>query len=78
MHKTSTATNGRQPTHYFYFYVECAGGVTSHNDCNWILLFIDIDKNPSTGWYGYDYLVNRKSPTSGKVILEKNVGNRWE
>lgn len=43
-----------------------------------MLLFIDIDRDKSTGWNGYDYIVNRQHPTSGKVIVEKNVGDRWE
>jgi len=47
-----------------------------------MMLFIDIDRDKSTGWYGYDYIVNRKSPTSGKVIVEKTWvtagnGKRW-
>jgi hypothetical protein len=61
-----------------YFYVESAEKLTSRKDPNWMLLFIDIDRDKSTGWNGYDYIVNRKSPTSGKVIVEKNVGDRWE
>lgn len=63
---------------FLYFYVECAEKLTSEKDPNWMMLFIDIDRDKSTGWYGYDYIVNRKSPTSGKVIVEKNVGDRWE
>lgn len=63
---------------YLYFYVECAEKLTSHRDPNWMHLFIDIDRDKSTGWNGYDYIVNRQHPTSGKVIVEKNVGDRWE
>ena len=63
---------------YLYFYVECAEKLTSHRDPNWMLLFIDIDRDKSTGLNGYDYIVNHQHPTSGKVIVEKNVGDRWE
>ena len=63
---------------HLYFYVECAEKLTSHRDPNWMLLFIDIDRDKSTGWNGYDYIVNHQHPTSGKVIVEKNVGDRWE
>ena len=63
---------------FLYFYVETAEKLTSSKDPNWMLLFIDIDRDKSTGWNGYDYIVNRQSPTSGKVIVEENVGNRWE
>jgi ATP-dependent phosphoenolpyruvate carboxykinase len=41
------------------------------------MLFIDIDKNKSTGWNGYDYVVNRVNPDK-KAIVEKNVSGRWE
>lgn len=63
---------------HLYFYVECAEKLTSHRDPNWMLLFIDIDRDKSTGWNGYDYIVNHQHPTSGKMIVEKNVGDRWE
>ncbi|MGC8863596.1 MAG: hypothetical protein ACP5R5_12585 [Armatimonadota bacterium] len=42
-----------------YFYVETAGPLTPHTDKNWMLLLIDADRNHKTGWYGYDYLVNK-------------------
>ena len=34
--------------------------LTPHTDNNWMLLLIDADQNHDTGWYGYDYLVNKK------------------
>lgn len=61
-----------------YFNVETAEKLTSPKDRNWMMLFIDIDKNKSTGWNGYDYIINRKSPTEKEVIVEKNIGNRWK
>jgi len=41
------------------FYVETNAPLTPHTDPNWMLLLIDADRNPDTGWYGYDYLVNK-------------------
>jgi len=43
-----------------YFYVETSGALTPHTGNNWMLLLIDADKKPDTGWYGYDYLINKK------------------
>ncbi|WP_286846060.1 MULTISPECIES: hypothetical protein [unclassified Proteiniphilum] len=63
---------------FIYFYVETAGKLSSRKDPNWMMLFIDIDRDKSTGWNGYDYIINRQSPTPKKVIVEKNIGNRWE
>ena len=34
--------------------------LTPHTGTNWMLLFIDADLNPNTGWYGYDFLINRR------------------
>lgn len=61
-----------------YFYVETANKLTASTDRNWMVLYIDIDRDKSTGWNGYDYAINRQNPQGNKVIMEKNVGNRWE
>ena len=61
-----------------YFYVETAAALTSSRDRNWMMLFIDADRNKSTGWNGYDFIVNRLSPKGNKAIVERNIGNRWE
>jgi len=42
------------------FYVETKDDLTPHTGANWMLLLIDADTNYETGWYGYDYLVNKK------------------
>lgn len=41
-----------------YLYARAAGELTSYKDKNWMLLFIDADADKTTGWEGYDYLVN--------------------
>ena len=61
-----------------YFYVETAEELTPSTDRNWMMLFIDTDRDKTTGWNGYDIIVNRVSPKGKKVVVEKNVGNRWE
>ncbi len=61
-----------------YFYAETAEKLTSPNDRNWMMLLIDTDRNKSTGWNGYDFIVNRVSPKGNKAIVEKNVAGRWE
>lgn len=42
------------------FYAETAEKITSHTDPNWMMLLIDADNNSSTGWYGYDYIINKE------------------
>ncbi len=55
-----------------YFFVETADELTDNTDENWMRLFIDIDKDKSTGWEGFDYMLNRESPTDS-ISVEKSV-----
>src|SRR5690625_7312155 len=43
-----------------------------------MMLFLDVDRDKSSGWYGYDFIINRLNPENGKAVLENNIGNRWE
>ena len=60
-----------------YFYVETASKLSPSTDPNWMILLIDTDRDKSTGWNGYDYIVNRVSPKGDKVIIEKNLKGKW-
>ena len=61
-----------------YFYIECAQDITPPSDKAWMRLFIDADCDHSTGWEGYDYVVNRLSPRGGHAILERNQDGGWK
>jgi hypothetical protein len=61
-----------------YFYAETAEKLSPANGRNWMLLLIDADRNKTTGWNGYDLIVNRVSPKGNKAVVEKNIGSRWE
>jgi len=52
-----------------YFYVETDKPLTSHTGSNWMLLLIDADGNHDTGWYGYDYLINKNVVDSKTTTL---------
>jgi len=43
-----------------YFYAETDKALSPPTGDNWMYLLIDADKDPTTGWYGYDYLINKK------------------
>lgn len=60
-----------------YFYVETADRLTSSKDKDWMRLFIDVDRDKSTGWNGYDFVVNHVSPEKGKVTIEQSYQNKW-
>lgn len=66
-----------QDKHYLYFYVKTADVLSAKTDENWMRLFIDIDRDKATGWEGYDYIINRLSPTESAVV-EKNIQNSWK
>ncbi|MBM4044293.1 MAG: hypothetical protein FJ279_04200 [Planctomycetes bacterium] len=57
-----------------YFYVRTREPLTPCADPAWMLLFIDSDHNPATGWLGYDFLVRPQTRT-----LERHIGGgyRW-
>jgi hypothetical protein len=64
-----------------YFYAETDQPLTSSLGKNWMLLLIDADKNSNTGWYGYDFMVNKKvidNKTTTLLRYNANApGNHW-
>ena len=64
---------------YIYFYVETAKSITSRTDPRWMRLLINIDRNASTGWKGYDFCLNYLNPTSAtQGIVSHATGTGWE
>jgi len=63
-----------------YFYAETRERLTSPAGRNWMLLFIDTDQNPSTGWNGYDYLIGTsRNPKDGTAsILHAGDFGAWK
>lgn len=41
-----------------YFYVQTVDPIQLEEADNCMTLWIDVDRNPETGWYGYDYRIN--------------------
>jgi hypothetical protein len=58
-----------------YFYAETEKTMTSSSDPNWMLLYVDADQDKSTGWEGYDFVINSKvidASTTTLVQLNKD------
>ncbi len=82
--KTLTDTSGRNDivaskvvydTKYAYFYVETAADITAADtNSTWMQLFINSD-NATTGWYGYDYIINHKASSDAKTTLAKSTSD---
>lgn len=51
------------------FYVATGEKLTPHTGNNWMLLLIDADNNPETGWYGYDFLINKSVKNENTTTL---------
>lgn len=60
-----------------YFYVKTAQNLSPYTDPNWMLLFINTDRNKATGWEGYDYVVNMSVITDTQTTLKKWNGSNW-
>jgi hypothetical protein len=65
-------------TEFVYFYARTKDAITPHLDPHWMMLFIDIDRNHSTGWEGYDFVVNNRVKDGGVTFLERTrTGWNW-
>lgn len=53
------------------FYVETSDVITPYTDLNWMMLFIDADNDSSTGWCGYDFIINRNVKDDNITTLMK-------
>lgn len=59
---------------YIYFYVETVSNLTSYSSDKWMRLLIDTKKNNNDNWEEFEYIVNRVSGSSTKLVLEKSNG----
>lgn len=57
---------------HIYFYAKTTAPVTSNTGSNWMRLYIDIDRNATTGWKGYDFRI------VGGSQLQEYTGGSWK
>ena len=60
------------------FYVETVEKFTPHTDPNWMLLLIDADNDSSTGWYGYDFIINKSIKSDRLTTLMQYDSEKGE
>ena len=60
-----------------FFYAETAEALTASSDPDWMLLLIDADGDSSTGWYGYDILLNKDITSDGIGNVLRYVDGKW-
>lgn len=61
-----------------YFMVECAQPISPYDGRNWMRLLLDTG-NGKGNWNGYEFIVNRLSPSHEKACLEASTGGwNWQ
>lgn len=64
---------------FLYFYAKTRDAISPYSDPHWMTLFIDADRNHSTGWEGYDFLINHRLKDGHTTVLERTSnGWNWE
>lgn len=63
---------------YLYFLARTREDITEPEPGSWMLLFIDADQDPATGWEGYDFVVNLEPGGNGRTSLSAWDGRGWE
>jgi hypothetical protein len=58
---------------FVYFYARTKDPISPHTDPRWMRLFIHTGR-PGPSWHGYDFIVNRKAPSTGTTGLERSIG----
>jgi len=62
---------------YFYFYVKTMDALTPHTSEDWMLLYVNSDQDPSTGWQGYDLLVNAQKSSDARTSVQVWNKKKW-
>lgn len=55
-----------------YFYAQTVGNITPNSGDNWMRLYLDTDRKPTSGWKGYDYRV------IGGTTLQAYTDGDWK
>ncbi len=65
---------------HLYFYVRTIDDITPPTGDHWMMLLINADSDYSSGWHGYDFIVNHTvlSATETTVKAHKGTGFDWD
>ncbi len=59
-----------------YFYARTREPITAHTDPDWMVLFLNTDRDPDTGWEGYNIAINRRVRDDSTSVVE-HTANGW-
>ena len=58
-----------------YFYIETAENISARDaESSWMQVYVNSDRDATTGWYGYDYIVNYKAEGDNTTTVAKYTG----
>jgi hypothetical protein len=61
-----------------YFYARTVQPLTAHTAPHWMQLLVDSDRNPATGWHGYDYAITGPVLNADTTTLRRfSDGKTW-
>ena len=60
-----------------YFWVQTQNDLSAPEGKNWMMLFLDSDNDPKTGWLGYDFRVSRSADGKSEEIAA-NQGGKYQ
>ncbi len=63
---------------HLFFYVRTAERISPRTDPHWMLLLLDADQNASTGWLGYDYVVNLEVLDDTVTTVKRWRDGHWD
>lgn len=53
-----------------HFYVSTDQDITPYTDPNWMMLLINSDRDYTTGWYGFDFIINKSVTSAGQTTVQ--------
>ena len=58
-----------------YFYIETAENISARDAASaWMQVYVNSDRDATTGWYGYDYIVNYQADGDNSTTVAKYTG----
>jgi hypothetical protein len=68
------ATKAVADTKNLYFYIQTAEDITKYNtNSSWMQIYLNTDRE-TTGWYGYDFIINYKAEGDFTTTVAKYSG----
>ncbi len=61
-----------------YFFVQTLDKITPRTDRNWMLLLLDTDQSASSGWLGYDFIVNLEVLNDKETTVKAWRPGQWQ